>query len=168
MMRARLWHRPSKAARRGVTRDQPHRQSLPDLAGLKKYHCVDEQLRNLIPLRRQVTTSMRDLLANLLRTVVNQSYPPGIDGRGSTSVTAGTLTTRCQFVLIPSDRAQLMESDGVKAASGAVLRQDPTAIANVTGPFVFSMLGDKPGPPFGVIALLSSDVVDPLCSPTSA
>jgi hypothetical protein len=85
------------------------------------------------------------------------TYTVNPDGRGSASITAGVTTTPFKFVLISSDRAQLIEFDGVHAASGVVLRQDPAAVANVTGTFVFSMLGDNAGSPFGAIGALRAD-----------
>jgi hypothetical protein len=85
------------------------------------------------------------------------SYTITADGRGIANITAGTTVTPFKFVLTSSDRGQLLEFDGFAAASGFVLRQDPNAIANVTGAYVFSMLGEDSGFPTGAIGRLISD-----------
>jgi hypothetical protein len=85
------------------------------------------------------------------------TYTVNADGRGTATITAGTTSTPFKFALTSSDRGQMVEFDGVVAASGFVLRQDPTAIANVTGPYVFSLRGDDAGFPIGIIGRLISD-----------
>jgi hypothetical protein len=85
------------------------------------------------------------------------TYTIGADGRGTAIITTTAGSTPFKFVLTSSDRGQLLEFDGLAAASGFVLRQDPTAIANVSGNYVFSLLGDNAGGPIGMIGRLTSD-----------
>jgi hypothetical protein len=85
------------------------------------------------------------------------TYSVNADGRGSATMTTATTSTPFKFVLTSSDRGQVIEFDTLEAASGFVLRQDATAIANVTGPYVFSLSGDDAGGPIGIIGRLVSD-----------
>jgi hypothetical protein len=85
------------------------------------------------------------------------TYTVNADGRGTATINDGTTSTPFKFVLTSSDRGQMVEFDGLSAANGFFLRQDPTAIANVTGPYVFSLLGANAGSPIGIIGRLISD-----------
>ncbi len=85
------------------------------------------------------------------------SYTVGPDGRGTATITTATGSTPLRFALTSGDRGQVIEFDGAFAASGFVLRQDPAAIANVSGTYVFSLFGDSAGSPLGIIGRLTSD-----------
>jgi len=85
------------------------------------------------------------------------SYTVGADGRGTATITTASGSTPLRFALTSGDRGQVIEFDGAFAASGFVLRQDPAAIANVTGTYVFSLFGDSAGSPLGIIGRLTAD-----------
>ncbi|HET7871882.1 MAG TPA: hypothetical protein VFL42_05180 [Terriglobales bacterium] len=85
------------------------------------------------------------------------SYTLNADTRGTATIADGTTSTIFKFVLTSSDRGQMIEFDGLSAANGFFLRQDPAVIANVTGPYVFSLLGADAGAPIGIIGRLISD-----------
>lgn len=96
-------------------------------------------------------------LGPLTNIAFTGTYSISSDGRGSATIATSTASTPFKFVLTSSDRGQLIEFDTLEAASGFVLRQDATAIANVTGPYVFSLFGDDAGGPIGIIGRLVSD-----------
>ncbi|MCU1220128.1 MAG: hypothetical protein JWN42_1325, partial [Candidatus Angelobacter sp.] len=85
------------------------------------------------------------------------SYTVGPDGRGTATIATAAGSTPFRFALTSGDRGQLIEFDGAFAASGFVLRQDPAAIANVSGTYVFSLFGDSAGQPLGIIGRLTAD-----------
>jgi hypothetical protein len=85
------------------------------------------------------------------------AYTVGADGRGTATITTAAGTTPLRFALTSGERGQVIEFDGAFAASGFVLRQDPAAIANVTGTYVFSLFGDSAGSPLGIIGRLTAD-----------
>ena len=85
------------------------------------------------------------------------SYTVGTDGRGTATITTASGSTPLRFALTSGDRGQVIEFDGAFAASGFVLRQDPAAIANVSGAYVFSLFGDSAGSPLGIIGRLIAD-----------
>src|ERR1041385_7727290 len=85
------------------------------------------------------------------------TYTVGIDGRGVATITTASGSTALRFALTSGDRGQVIEFDGAFAASGFVLRQDPAAIANVSGTYVFSLFGDRAGSPLGIIGRLTAD-----------
>ena len=85
------------------------------------------------------------------------AYTVGADGRGTATITTAAGSTPLRFALTSGERGQVIEFDGAFAASGFVLRQDPAAIANVTGTYVFSLFGDSAGSPLGIIGRLTAD-----------
>lgn len=85
------------------------------------------------------------------------SYTIGSDGRGAATLTTLSGSTPLRFVLTSGDRGQVIEFDGIFAASGFVQRQDPAAIAGVSGTYVFSLFGDSAGQPLGIIGRLTAD-----------
>ncbi len=85
------------------------------------------------------------------------SYTVGPDGRGAATITTVHGTTPLRFALTSGDRGQLIEFDGAFASSGFVLRQDSSAIANVSGTYVFGLFGDSGGQPLGIIGRLTAD-----------
>lgn len=73
------------------------------------------------------------------------TYNVGSDGRGTATITDSAGSHSFAFVLGSSTRGQMIEVDS-GAATGLLRQQDQTAIAAVSGPFVFSLLGDSGGP----------------------
>jgi hypothetical protein len=108
-----------------------------------------------------ITAGIEDLNTRDGGPVTNISftgtYTLGATGRGTATITSTLGTTALKFVLTSSDQGQLIDFDGATAASGSVQRQDPTAIANVSGAYVFSLFGDNAGGPLAMIGRLISD-----------
>ena len=72
------------------------------------------------------------------------TYSVGTDGRGTMTINDGAAHTFA-FALTSSTRGQMIGFDS-GVASGLIRQQDQTAIAGVSGPFVFSLSGDNGGP----------------------
>ena len=74
------------------------------------------------------------------------TYSVGADGRGTATINDASGAHTFSFALTSSTRGQIIEFDSAAAAAGYIRQQDQTAIANVTGTFVFSLSGDNAGP----------------------
>lgn len=72
------------------------------------------------------------------------TYTVGTDGRGTITINDGG-THIFAFALTSNTRGQMIGFDS-GVASGLIRQQDQTAIAGVSGPFVFSLSGDNGGP----------------------
>jgi hypothetical protein len=108
-----------------------------------------------------ITAGIEDLNSRDSGAVTNLSftgtYTVSATGSGTATITSSLGTIPLRFVLTSSDRGQVIEFDSVVAASGFVSRRDSTAIANVTGNYVFSLFGDDAGGPIAIIGRLTSD-----------
>jgi hypothetical protein len=82
------------------------------------------------------------------------TYLVGIDGRGTATINDAAGTHKFSFALTSSTRGQLIEFDSAGVTSGFIRQQDPTAIATVSGSFVFSLFGDNTGP-FAAVGQMS-------------
>lgn len=74
------------------------------------------------------------------------TYSVGTDGRGMATISDASGAHSFSFALTSSTRGQIIEFDGAAATAGYIRQQDQTAIANVSGTFVFSLSGDNAGP----------------------
>ena len=90
------------------------------------------------------------------------TYSVGGDGRGIMTLTDASGSHDFRFALTSSTRGQVIAFDGSSTASGFIHAQDQTAIANVSGSFVFGMSGDSGGPAaaVGQLALGSGTVTE--------
>lgn len=90
------------------------------------------------------------------------TYAVGADGRGTMTLTDASGSHDFRFALTSSTRGQVIAFDGSSTASGFIRSQDQTAIANVSGSFVFGMSGDSGGPAaaVGQLALGSGTVTE--------
>ena len=74
------------------------------------------------------------------------TYSVGKDGRGTATINDASGAHSFSFALTSSTRGQIIEFDSAAATAGYIRQQDQTAIANVTGTFVFALSGDNAGP----------------------
>lgn len=84
--------------------------------------------------------------AGPVNAIFTGTYSVGADGRGMAIITDAVGPHTFSFALTSSTRGQLIEFDSGGATSGYIRKQDQTAIAAVSGPFVFSLSGDNVGP----------------------
>jgi hypothetical protein len=77
-------------------------------------------------------------------TSLTGTYTVGADGRGTMTIT-DTASHTFSFALTSNTRGQMIGFDS-GAATGLIRQQDQTAIAGVSGPFVFGVSGDNAGP----------------------
>jgi hypothetical protein len=82
------------------------------------------------------------------------NYTVGPDGRGTATASSSFSTSTFKFVLSSTTSGQLIEFDSFATSSGFILAQDTSAIANVSGTFVFNLQGADIAP--GFIGPLSS------------
>ena len=88
------------------------------------------------------------------------AYVVGVDGRGTATINDASGAHTFSFALTSSTRGQIITSDSTTAA-GYLRQQDQTAIANVSGTFVFGLSGDNAGPvaAVGQITLSSGNIL---------
>jgi hypothetical protein len=74
------------------------------------------------------------------------SYSIGADGRGTATLTDASGSKKFSLVLSSSVRGQIISFDSNGSASGYIQQQNQSAIATMSGPFVFAFSGDNAGP----------------------
>ncbi|HZR31533.1 MAG TPA: Ig-like domain-containing protein [Terriglobales bacterium] len=72
---------------------------------------------------------------------VSGTYSVGSDGRGVATISNGSGSATFSFVLASSKGGQMIQFDSSSVSSGAILQQDPTAISDVAGTYVFGFQG---------------------------
>lgn len=77
-------------------------------------------------------------------TPLTGTYTVGVDGRGTLTIIDAT-SHAFSFALTSNTRGQMIGFDS-GAATGLIRQQDQTAIAGVSGAFVFGLSGDNGGP----------------------
>ena len=96
--------------------------------------------------------SSAGLAANV--AISSGTYTVGADGRGTATIVDANGSHTFAFALTSNARGQLIEFDNAGVTSGYLRLQDQTAIATLSGPFVFSLFGDNAGP-FAAVGQLS-------------
>ena len=98
----------------------------------------------------QITSGVSDANSTASPPATNVSltgsYSVAADGRGMMTFSDVSGSHSFSFALTSSTRGQVIAFDAAQVTSGFIRLQDQSAIASVSGPFVFGMSGDNGGP----------------------
>ena len=101
------------------------------------------------------SSSVNGAFSNLAFTGTG-SYSVGVDGRGTLTFSDSSGTQTFSFALTSNTRGQLIQFDSGPVTSGFIRLQDQTAIAGISGPFVFGFTGvDASGGPSAAVGQIS-------------